>query len=182
MKATPKPKVPDRLSVRAFAAAAGIPRTNLQRLIKDRIVPVGPDGKVPTEAGMAAVRAYKNGSREKKAETTSRAIATYDIKEAMLRAQLREREAKADARELEVRQTRGELVPVVEAQADAMRAGEVIRTSLLALPARISLQLEDLVARSPGAARAPQIEALVADEINAVLDQLHKTTFRGEDP
>lgn len=109
--------------------------------------------------------------------------ATKELRSQLLRAQLREREAKADLQRLELQRELGELVPIVEVVADARACAEVIRACLLAIPARVGLQAEAIVSRMvaeaglpPGSSpKAPVLERMIDDEINAALEALHKT-------
>ncbi len=163
----------DRLSHRAFARRVGVSPTTIDRLCQDGRLPMHRDGAIKMPAGLKAYRlAIASGPA-----TTEVSEAT-EVRSLLQRAQVRERTAKAEERELQLREKRGELADVAEVQADARAACEVIRSKLLALPGRVALQVEALVAGDP-AARAPQIEALIADEINVALEALHKTRFGG---
>jgi phage terminase Nu1 subunit (DNA packaging protein) len=115
---------------------------------------------------------------EKAAEVESR-VADADLDDAIQRATLRIKIAQAEARELENATALRRLIPIDEVEEDAIACAEAIRATLLSLPQRVALQLES-VAQGPAHLRAPQIEALLADEINAALTALHSTRFGQE--
>lgn len=94
----------------------------------------------------------------------------------MLAARVREKEAVSQLRELELEHESGLFVKRSEVEAAGRQIGESVRTALLAIPQRVALQVEATLARDP-ALRAPQIEALIADEINQVLTVLHGTVY-----
>lgn len=159
------------LSVSAFARFVGGNKSTVQRMVADGRITKRRDGKINAATGLAEYRAAM-------AEKVNGGQPTHtgDTKADLLRAQLRERLAKAEARELELRREREELVDVAEVRADALKAAEVIRTGLLALPSRVALQVEALIAKDPGT-RAARIEALIQDEVNEVLVVLNRTRF-----
>lgn len=128
--------------------------------------PTPPASKEPTAAELAT----QDREREAHAQV---ARVTLDIRE----QELATKKGRAALLELELQRARGELVPIAEVMADARTAGAVVRERLIALPGRLALVLEALCARQGGPPRATAIEAVLADEVNAVLDALHGTRF-----
>lgn len=165
--------VRDNVSQAELGRRTGLSRRVLLDLSTDGVIPRNADGTYPLRACLRALAA-----RRKANDKPPAASAAAELKEANQRAQVCEREAKAEQRELELRERRGDLVDVVLVQADARAACEIIRSKLLALPGRVALQVEALVAGEPDA-RAARIEALIADEVNVALEALHKTKFGG---
>lgn len=100
-----------------------------------------------------------------------------ELKRQLLTAQVHEREAKAELLQLKAAHQRGDYVRLDDVVADARGAAETIRAALLALPGRVALQVEALAARADGTARAPQIEALIADEVNEILVALQGARY-----
>lgn len=167
-----KPKRADRLSQNAFARKVGCAPSTINRMATDGRLPRHPDGSIRMPEGLAAYRT----ARAAITAPSPANVEAAELRAALNRAQVRERIAKAEQRELQLRQERDELVEASAVRADAQAAAELVRTRLLALPARVALQVEALAA-GPAALRAPQIAALIEDEINQVLDVLHKARF-----
>jgi hypothetical protein len=141
-----------------------------------RIVPNG-DGTYP-EKYVAEVKRWRQEEAESAEEAAN---AQSSTKARLLAAQASEREAKAELRVLEAKHARGEFLLRSEVEEAGRAIGETIRAALLALPQRVALQVEHLAA-GPRGARAPAIEALVADEVNAILAALHGTRYAAEEP
>lgn len=162
---------PTLLSLRQFAALAGVSHTTVAEWIASGKVP-NVDGKVPKAAGLSALRRM----RKEQAKDSPAAKEAAEQKAALQRALVRERVAKAEDREMRLRQARGELVEVGAVQADAIRAAEHVRSQLLAMPPRLAARV---AAVPPGSQQVALIEALIADEINDALEGLNKTRFGG---
>lgn len=167
------PKKPAGLSLRQFAALVGVSHTTVAGWIADGKLPVDEHNKVPKAQGMAAVRQMKRQAKQDSPEATIE----REHKAALLAAEVRERQAKAEAREQELAARRGELVPLREVREDAAAGIEVFRTRLLAMPSRLALAFEALAARTAGRPSAAEIEATLQDEVADVLGKLHRSRF-----
>ncbi len=167
----------EAISQRAFAERTGLSRSYIGRLVKAKKLPSRKDGSIPKAAGLRALANLRETRTEKKSETTATAKASAKLKAELQQAQLRERIAKAKQRELEVEREAGRFVAVAEVEKDARKTAEEIRGRMLAIPARLALSLEALCAK--GAPKAAALEALLADEINAVLAALQRSRFAG---
>jgi hypothetical protein len=160
------------LTQKQAAARAGVGPTSVHRWIAQRKIVPNPDGTIPPEAVDAMVKL-----REEKADSDEELDKTQaSTKQRLLEAQASEREAKAELRVLEAKHARGEYVLRAEVETTGRQIGEQVRAALLALPARVALQVENLAAQ-PRGARAPAIEALIADEVNHVLEALHGSVY-----
>ena len=143
-------------------------------MVQDGRLPSWRDGKIKMPEGLAAYRAARAGGTAAAGDSEA-----AQLRRQLQQAQIRERIAKAEQREQQLRQERDELVDKAEVVADVRAAAEVVRAKLLALPQRVALQVEALVAGDPGV-RAAQIEAVIADEVNEALGALHKMRFGAE--
>jgi phage terminase Nu1 subunit (DNA packaging protein) len=162
---------PTLLSLRQFALLAGVSHVTVKDWSDSGKLP-NVDGKIPKIAGLAALRRM----RREQAKDSPAAKEAAEQKAALQRAQIRERLAKAEDREIRLRQARGELVEVAAVQADAIRTAEHVRSQLLAMPPRLAARV---AAVAPGPQQVALIEALIADEINEALEGLQKTRFGG---
>lgn len=93
------------------------------------------------------------------------------------RAQVKEREQKADTLELLLQLKRGDVISRAEVEADARALCGEIRERLLAIPPRATALLEAMLAREAGALRTSAIQTLLSDEINRVLAALHGAPY-----
>lgn len=89
----------------------------------------------------------------------------------LLRAQIRERRAKAALARMQVELARSDVIPRAEVVADATRAASEIRTSLRSLGSRVALRLEC------DCRKAAEVQAIIDREINTVLAVLNRTRF-----
>lgn len=163
---------------RAFAARAGTSTGTISRLVKEGILPKRVDGSIPLDEGLMAWGQYQaahagDGRSSPRAEVAP----ALDVRAAKLRAELREREAKAEARETENAARRGELVPRVDVVADALAVGELVRQHLTTLAPRIAPQVDAI---DPGPRRVALIEALIADEVQRALGELQRSAYHPE--
>ncbi len=163
------PRKPTLLSLRQFATLAGVSHVTVSEWLRLGKLP-NIEGKVPKAQGLAALRRM----RQEQAKDSPAAKEAQEAKAALQRAQVRERLAKAEDREMRLRQARGELVEVTAVQADAIRAAEHVRSQLLAMPPRLAARV---AAVPEGPQQVALIEALIADEINEALEGLQKTRF-----
>ncbi len=177
-------KPPPPMTRRAFAAHVQASLAQIQRLVARGAIPLDEQGKIPMPAGL---HAYLNHRQLKPvpppplpdgAEPGSgRAGRSLELAQSIHEAELAQKAWDARTRELRYRELAGELVQVEEVRADARAACEAIRSGLLALGPRIALQLEAICAGE--APRAPQIQAVIDDEVNALLITLHSSRFAG---
>lgn len=173
-------------TVRRAVAAGAVPVTRpgpLGRILVDeadrRWAPGDTKSERPTTAGRRGARSAARVRREREGadpddETQDRdpdAIVGEDLDDELLRAQIRERRAKAELARDQLERDRKNLIPRAEVVADATRAATEIRTRLRSLGASVALRLEC------GCRRAAEVQALVDQEVNEILTVLNRTRF-----
>lgn len=163
---------PVTVSVAEFSRRAEIPNSTARLWIKQGRIPKHDNGKIPVRAGLAAVRRIQGQREEGEEESEERG----SLEEQLLQARVRATKAQGELRELQLAHEQGLFVLAEEVQVEGRALGATLRTGLLAIPQRAALKLEAILAATlrpiaPGAEvpRAPAIEALLLDEINAVL-------------
>ena len=155
----------------AFAALVGCSATTVDRMVQRQELKVDRKGQLKLPEAVQAYIAARLVQAQVEAGPRDDAA---EARAAMRRAELREREAKAAQRELDLAQARGELVPLVEVRQDARATAELIRTRLLAMPPRAA-PLCAAVALGPR--QVAEVEAVLADEVNAALEALQQSRF-----
>lgn len=147
-------------------------------------LPVDSDNRIPQQAGLAAFVQQ----RTVKAPTTT---ATHDDSasdkpkqtrtpspphrhDEVIEVDLERKRLGVEMQKLRMGRETGELVPRDQVAADARATCTAIRNTLLALPARVALLVESLVAASDAQLRAGRIQRLLEDEINLALEALHE--------
>lgn len=145
-------KIPRRAlpTIRALAAQAQV-RPGPGR----RLIPVAAPDAAPAAPGDDA----GDGDEDDDIDPTG----VVELKSQLLAARVRERNAISRLREIELQHKEGRFVPLEEVQEDARESAEATRAALNAIPQRVALACEGR--------KAPEIEAIVNDEIQRVIAQ-----------
>ncbi len=172
---------PRVLSMRDFAKLAGTNLSRIQQLAASGTIPKDAAGHIPMPAGMHAYMRWQEPTRAAPTPPNPDAEPTPVSPDDIGYWELEKMKWQARIAEQKYLQEHGELVPLAEVVADAQAACSAIRARFTALPSRVAVQLEALVA-SASPARAAQVEALVADEVESILSALHATRFGAARP
>lgn len=151
---------------RKFAEIIGTSTANVNKLIKAGKIPIE-KGKVILDKGLIAYKLIKkNTTTNSMSEGMQSAV---DIALALNQAKLAKEQYLAKLKQLEYEIKQGEYVAITEVEADAQQVATLLRTSLLSLPSRLALQLENKSAH--------EAQALLENEINILLTTLNNTRF-----
>ncbi len=152
------------LSGRALAREIGTSHTQIQRWQADGLLPAGkiPRAAIEVAKGLAAGIDARDDLHAELAK----------IKGELVEARRDRERANARSAELDLGRQRGEYVLVADVRREVEVVFGAVRATLLALPGRCALQLEQLAATSDIPARAGRIEHLLADEVNLLLEGL----------
>ena len=108
------------------------------------------------------------------ADNEKRNTEAVSINAALRKANLAEKTFKAKKLELEYKLKSGELLEKTAVAAEAQWLAEQVKTTLLAIPPRISSMCEGRIAR--------EIEEIITDAINGALKELQKCVYTPEQP
>lgn len=171
------------LTFAEFAKRVSISRPRIYQLVDEGRLPVvvlGPHKRrIPFTAGMAAWDAYRgettvstdgapvsapSPASTAAAQAEDEAASVVTVADRMARAKADDKAYQAETRRLKLEELRGSLIPASEVRAEAEACATRVRSALSSLPSRLALRLEGRT--------APEIEAMLSDEIGAALRQL----------
>ncbi|HMT03022.1 MAG TPA: hypothetical protein PKD00_06905 [Burkholderiales bacterium] len=151
---------------RKFAEIIGTSTANVNKLIKAGKIPIV-KGKVILDKALIAYELIKkNTTTNSMSDGMQSAV---DIALALNKAKLAKEQYLAKLKQLEYEIKQGEYVAITEVEADAEHVATLLRTTLLSLPSRLALQLENKSAH--------EAQAILEDEINILLTNLNSTRF-----
>ncbi len=152
---------------RKFAEIIGTSPANVNKLVRTGKIPIV-DGKVLLQDALVAYELIKSNP-ETNHMSDDMQNAT-EVALALNQAKLAKEQYLAKLKQLEYEVKQGEYVAIHEVENDAEEVATLIRTSLLSLPSRVALQLENKTAH--------EAQALLEDEINNILTIFNNTKFR----
>ncbi len=169
----------------------GCSTTTLGKHIRAGRLPVNRDKSLPMPDALKAWQAYRAAHPAQKPPPPRPApepakdddgeeayASDRRVARSLEAVKLRKLHHQARLAELTADREAGKLVLADDVTRDAQAFAAIIRDGLLALPGRCALVLEAALA-DPSAARAPAIEAVLTDEVNALLATLHGSRFAG---
>lgn len=184
----------DTASRREFARLVACSPALVQRLVSRGELPTDSNGKILIASGVAAYARLRTiaspaatvgvtpGARPPvddvgavpEGAPLERPRAAAHSPDAVIAAELRRKEADTQLKELKLRRESGALVERATVRQEAQAVCTAVRSTLLALPARVALQIEQLIASTSGALRASKVQRLIEDEVNLALEALHE--------
>lgn len=174
----------ESVSKREYARRKGVDERVVRRLASRGLLPQDADGKIPVAEADLAWAQVRPG-HDNKAPSAVAAVETgaEDREETpqvppkrneALELDLTRKSLGVRLQELRIGRESGELVPRAEVRREAAAVCGAIRSALLAMPARVSLLLEGVIASADGDVRAAQIRRLLEREIDQALEALYE--------
>lgn len=154
------------ITQRKFANIIGTSTANVNKLIKAGKIPIS-KGKVILEEALIAYELIKKNTATNPMSKNMQSATEVAL--ALNQAKLAKEQYLAKLKQLEYEVKQGEYVAVAEVKNDAEQVAILLRTTLLSLPSRLALQLENKSAH--------EAQALLEDEINILLTTLNSTKF-----
>jgi hypothetical protein len=173
--------VAESLSRGAFAKLINRDEKVVRKLIARGLLPVDEHNRLPMPAAMDAyalvnpTNAAQPAPAPVPARVESSVTAPVPAKHnEALELDLTKKSLGVKLQELRIGRESGELVRRADVRREAERVCGAIRSALLAMPARVSLLLEGVIASADGEVRAAQIRRLLEREIDQALEALYE--------